>query len=112
MKNPSSENLGIHLWLDDIRDPVDYGMSDEDFVWIKNYSEAVKLIETGRVTWISFDHDLGEEKTGYDIAKYIEEKVYSGAIKCPEWKIHSGNPVGRANIELAMRSAKRFCDFP
>jgi DNA-binding PadR family transcriptional regulator len=42
---------------------------------------------------------LGEEKTGYDIAKFIEEQVYTGNMDCPEWQIHSSNPTGRKNIE-------------
>ena len=43
---------------------------------------------------ISFDHDLGEDKTGYDIAKYIVENN----INIGGFNIHSMNVVGRKNI--------------
>ena len=43
---------------------------------------------------ISLDHDLSEDKTGYDIAKYIvENQIKVGAVA-----IHSANPVGKFNI--------------
>jgi len=55
---------------------------------------------------------MGEGKTGYDVAKYIEQAsikmdgfAYLDKI---DWDIHSDNPVGRRNIEQAMRSADRF----
>ena len=45
--------------------------------------------------YISFDHDLGLSKTGYDVAKYIVENQ----IKIEGFQCHSMNPVGRRNIE-------------
>ena len=96
----------IRLFLDDIRDPKEYGV--HNVTWVKTYKDAIKQLETGNVSWISFDHDLGAEKTGYDVAKYIEENVFNGDLKCPEWQIHSANPKGRQNIELSMKSAERF----
>ena len=99
-------STGIRLFIDDLRDPKEYKVSD--VVWIKNYNDAIEQLKTGKVTWISFDHDLGSRKTGYDVAKYIEENVHDGNIPCPEWQIHSANPAGRQNIERAMKNAERF----
>ena len=45
-----------------------------------------------------FDHDLGVDKTGYDVAKYIVEHQ----IEIKGFKIHSANPVGRFNIRQLM----------
>ena len=86
---------GIKLWLDDNRDPKDpkiqnlFG-STGDEVWVKTMDEAIKYILQGNVEFISFDHDLdneGEnpsEKTGYDLANWIEEKAFDGTL----------NPIG------------------
>jgi hypothetical protein len=96
----------IRLFLDDMRDPKEYGL--HDVFWVKTYKDAIEQLKTGKVSWVSLDNDLGEEKTGYDVAKYIEENVFHGKLKCPEWQIHSANPKGRQNIEMAMNSAERF----
>lgn len=43
---------------------------------------------------MSFDSDLGETKSGYDIAKYLVENQ----IKIGAFRIHSMNVVGKKNI--------------
>ena len=50
------------------------------------------------ILYISFDHDLGEIKTGYDIAKYLVENEIKAY-----YNIHSANPVGRFNIEQLLQ---------
>lgn len=95
----------MKLWIDDIRDmPADFD------VWAKNYEEAVSALKTGKVTQVSFDHDLGDARafTGYDIARWIEEQSYLGNFKKVSWDIHSANPVGRKNIEAAMNNAAKW----
>lgn len=94
----------ISLWLDDLR------VMPEGFnTWAHNAEEAIRHLQTGRVRLISFDHDLGDgEGTGYTVAKYIERAVHDGEMICPEWRIHSANPVGVKNIKDAMLSAERI----
>jgi len=92
----------MYIYLNDLRDPPD------DVVLCRTAEEAIRLLESGQVTTIDFDHDLGEGMTGYDVAKHIEELVVAGRIPMPAWHIHSANPVGRMNIEAAMRSAERW----
>jgi hypothetical protein len=103
----------MRLWLDDIRDPPQEPY-DNWFPWLicRTAEEAIRLLEQKLVTSISFDHDLGEGLTGYDVAKWIEQAAANLEIGPVEWTVHSANPVGRANIEAAMRSACRFwgCD--
>lgn len=66
-------------------------------------------IISGDVTHISFDHDLGDfAGTGYEVAKAVEYWAFHKVISSITWEIHSANPVGRKNIEQAMRSAERF----
>lgn len=92
------------IFLDDVRNPPEHFQG----VICRTAEEAIKLIKTGQVTFISFDHDLGTNLTGYDVAKVIEEEVYYGQIKCPKWKVHSANPVGTQNIKQAMMNAERY----
>lgn len=100
----------MKIWLDDVRNPP-----DDSWTWVKNKSEAIPLLMSGDVTHVSFDHDLGEIHTGYDLAKDIEKWAFEDyhnmyAWKFPKltWDIHSANPVGRKNIEMAMRNAEKF----
>lgn len=46
-------------------------------------------------TWLDLDHDLGEEKTGYDICKFIVENQ----IPILGYHLHTMNSVGRQNME-------------
>lgn len=95
----------IQLWLDDVR-PMPFGFD----IHAKTEQDAIELLKTGNITHISFDHDLGnpENGTGYNVAKFIEEKAYYGKIPPLTWTIHSANPVGRKNIESAMNNADKF----
>jgi hypothetical protein len=86
--------LPLKIWLDDVR-PAPKG-----YLHAWNYESAIYLIEhlsclENGIELISFDHDLGENKSGYDVAKYIVENN----IKINRYKVHSANPVGRFNIE-------------
>jgi len=96
----------MQLWLDDIRDPKDHGRSGA--VWVKTAGEAIAILRQGKVSFISFDHDLGTELDGHDVATEIERLVHDGKIPMPGWAVHSANPVGEAEIAAAMRSALRF----
>lgn len=85
------------LFIDDIRNPFNY-IKDTDNVLViiaRTVHEALVGLNNYTFDIIMFDHDLGEERTGYDIAKYIVEnniKIKKG------FTIHSANPVGRHNI--------------
>jgi len=96
------------LWVDDIR-PMPEGFD----IWAKNYNDAIMALKSGQITHVSFDHDLsdikkGIEKTGYDIAIWVEEAAYNKKIPKLTYAVHSANPVGAAKIELAMRNAERY----
>jgi len=93
----------MKIWLDDIR-PMPEGF---DF-WCKDESEVRFLINHDNVTHVDFDHDLGSSYTGYDLAKYIEQRAFDRSLKPITWNIHSQNPVGRKNIETAMRNADKY----
>jgi hypothetical protein len=93
----------IRLWLDDVR-----AMPPRYTHWAKTASQAIKLLETGKVTECSLDHDLGNQvETGYDVAKWIEYHAHDGTLPKIRCKVHSQNVVGAKNIKMALQSAYR-----
>lgn len=82
------------LYVDDIRFPEYFHQIGAEITVARTYDEAIQYIDDS-YDIISLDHDLGEEKTGYDIAKYIVENQ----LKIGKVAIHSANPVGRDNIK-------------
>jgi hypothetical protein len=90
----------FRIFVDDIRIPL-----DEEWIIIKSYSDFIYFINNNdfnSIKEISLDHDLGlnedEEKTGYDIAKWLIEYSIDNNIILPLIKVHSANPVGSNNI--------------
>ena len=102
------------LWLDDVRPNPFIG---EDWLIAKNYDQAVKILEENDIYVAYLDHDLGywniddifdyenivlkdgyddEEKTGYDLVKWMEANNRFPTKMC---YVHSANIVG----------AKRMC---
>jgi len=112
----------MKIWLDDIRNPSYLeGEKDSDWVICRTAEECIGLLWLNRepIEWISFDHDLGEDRgTGYDVAKFLEMMAFvdrqgsgRGMILYPlKWSIHSANPVGCKNIQASMEQMKRFLD--
>lgn len=102
----------MKIWLDDIRP------APEGWTWIKDGVVVIGILRKDKfgnhqnsedVEEISFDHDLGEcYSNGYEVAKEIEEMAFRNYIKRIKWTIHSANPVGRANIERAMKNADKY----
>ena len=92
----------VRVWLDDERDmPIFYN------VHVKTAEEVISLIIAGSVTHISLDHDLGTMRTGYDVAKYIEQHAYNGGYRFGV-QIHTQNVVGKKNMTVAIHNAMRY----
>ena len=85
------------IWIDDLRPcpNVNYPtITCRDAVSTIDAIAACVYYNTEM--YISFDHDLGMGKSGYDVAKYIvEQQIPTNLV---HWRIHSANPVGAANI--------------
>jgi len=100
----------IHLWLDDIRDPENFGFPG--WLWVKTAEEAIAVFKTRRVEEASLDHDLtpdqmcrggilGEihedgQKSGYDVVRWLEEHPEFWPPK--KVQVHSANPAGSARM--------------
>ncbi len=99
------KNQPMKLYLDDVRP------TPENFQRVYNFDEFVKFIaDKGLPNFISFDHDLGEEKTGYDCAKFLVDYCLDQNLKLPEFYVHSQNPVGKENIEKLLDNFNKFKD--
>ncbi len=103
----------MKLYLDDLRVP------SEEFDFIaRSYEEAIGVIqEHGCMNYISFDHDLGADdeeqplKSGFDFAKWLVEADINGTYPLAKdftYKVHSQNPVGKANIIALLDGYLRF----
>jgi hypothetical protein len=102
----------INLFIDDERFPPNDG---REWVIARNYEEAIKILSETVPVYISFDHDLGEEKTGYDVAKWITFKDVDEKFQyLPDdfdFYVHSQNPIGRENITCTFETYLKFREF-
>lgn len=94
------------LWVDDLRDPPDD--LPEGLVWdvARSYQEAIDKLQESCYDVISLDHDLGEEKSGYDVLCWIEEKFHFGEKPVKLVYIHTANPEGARRMYLALYNLK------
>lgn len=92
------------LYVDDIRQVPNSFNDYYNVTKVTNYVDAIQELQKSCFEYIDLDHDLGEEKTGYDICKYIIENN----IQCKTLYIHTSNPVGRYNMEQLI---KRYTNF-
>lgn len=100
-------------------------------VWVKSYDEFVKFItENGLPDGICFDHDLGkatekellakgvskqearkrkgEEKNGYDCAKWLVDYCLDRDLDIPPFGLQTSNPVGRESISSLLSNYRDF----
>lgn len=109
-------NRKLVIWVDDKRDPfsdvwhpvaTNKSIFTEEpiIAWLKSYDEFVNWLnlsvndkEILFPALVCFDHDLGEEKSGMDCAKYLVNFCIENNLELPQYTCHSSNPVGRENI--------------
>lgn len=114
----------MKLWLDDVRDPAQFGAIG--YQWVKTVKESQDLLLTGEVERASLDHDLGacpqcmrdagcddaeawlikhggmampnceHFGTGYDLVCWMEQ---TGHWPKQKPRVHSMNPVGRQRMQ-------------
>ena len=101
----------MRVFLDDeLEAPERQKLAQGFDIWVTTAAEAIQLIAGGKVTEVSLDHDLGPEGigTGYDVAKFIEEKAFYQEIPRLKWRVHSANPVGRERMTVALQNADKY----
>jgi len=104
---------GYKLFLDDERNPADcigfYGFpkdlyQSDDWVIARSYRDFVFTIaeqwtmKGSCPVLISFDHDLGEDKSGKDCANWLVKHCLETNMLLPNIIVHSRNNVGVENI--------------
>jgi hypothetical protein len=93
----------MNVWLDDVRE-----MPEGFNLHVTTYDDAILSLMTGKVLFISFDHDLGDgKKTGYDVAQWIEQQAFQYLIPRLKWDIHSADSLDAQKITSTMESAER-----
>lgn len=83
--------------------------------WFRVYEphQAIALLQSGLVTHISLDHDLGDDDTigtGYDVVLWIEENVVLNGFVPPHMTVHSANSSARQKMEAGIRQIRKFYD--
>jgi len=74
--------------------------------WVRTLwpDETIALLETGQVTELSLDHDLGDDArgTGYDVILWIEEAVALRGFAPPKIAVHSANSSARLKMQAGI----------
>ena len=96
----------MRVYLDDERPAPD------GWVQVRWPDEAIRLLESGKVTHLSLDHDLGDDErgTGYDVVVWIEEATAVRQFDPPEIQVHSANSSARLKMEAGIRSIQRIAN--
>lgn len=97
----------MKIWLDDLRDPKDYG--HDDAIWVKSaqgiwslYMNLQVKSLTNEVTEIHFDNDLGTGPDGYYVFTRLESIISAGGFKGLEKiYVHTSNPAAAHKFMLA-----------
>lgn len=94
----------MKVYLDDERPTPD------GWVGARWPDEVVQLLETGQVTDLSLDHDLGDDErgTGYDVILWIEEAVALRGFRAPRLSVHSANSAARVRMEAGVAAIERL----
>lgn len=119
MQEVSGDKIHI-LWLDDERNPFNKIWTDwlhenlildwvrAEITWVKRYSQfAMYIEEWGVPDVICFDHDLGEEKTGYDCVKYLCYYCDENDEELPIIVYQTNNPVGKENMRKYIENFRK-----
>ena len=104
----------MRIWLDDLRDPKDYGYPDT--IWVKSAKGIWSLYMnlqikgiTNEVNEIHFDNDLGTGYDGYYVFSRLESMIAIGGFKGLEKiYVHTSNPSAAQKFMLAKDSLARY----
>jgi len=104
----------MRVYLDDER-PTPKG-------WVRTYSAraTIRLLQTGEVTELSLDHDLGGGTwdapefepfgNGYEVLVWLEEQVMVHGFKPPKLYVHTANSAARVRMEQAVEAIEAFVE--
>lgn len=88
----------MKVYLDDMREPP------PGWTLCRWPKEVIALLETGEVTHLSLDHDLGcDIRNGYDVLVWLEEAVALRGFRPPRIRVHTANPAAMERMHAAAR---------
>jgi len=72
--------------------------------------EVIQQLQTGQVTHLSLDHDLGDDQRGdgYDVLLWIEEAVALRDFQPPQIFLHTQNSAAEPRMQAALDSIQRL----
>jgi len=80
--------------------------------WVRTLwpDQTIALLETGQVTELSLDHDLGDDArgTGYDVILWIEEAVALRGFMPPKIAVHSANSSARMKMQAGIAAIEKL----
>ena len=86
----------------------DHDLADEHYITML---KDMQLNSTGQMLFEVADDivdiDYGDEKTGYECAKWLVDYCHDTGAKFPEFMVHSMNPVGSERIKQYIENAKK-----
>lgn len=93
----------MRVFLDDER------VTPEGWTRVWWPDEAIALLQSGEVTEISLDHDLGDDArgAGYDVVLWIEEAVVLRGFVPPKISVHSANSSAREKMQAGIEAIER-----
>jgi hypothetical protein len=93
-----------YLYLDDERTPIKHWYivrdADEMIDLLREYKNSIHSI--------SLDHDLGTERTGYDVLLWIEREIVENNYKPPIIELHTGNMSAMEKMRLATKKIREM----
>ena len=94
----------MKIYLDDER------LAPPGWVQARWPDEVIGYLESGEVTALSLDHDLGDDDrgTGYDVILWLEEAVATRGFKPPRVVVHSANTSARVKMEAGIEAISRL----
>ena len=94
----------LKIFLDDER------LTPVGWVHARWPEDAIALLQTGNVTHLSLDHDLGDDEhgTGYDVVLWVEEAVATAGFIPPVMTVHSANASARLKMQAGIESIKKM----
>jgi hypothetical protein len=101
----------MKVWLDDKCDVIGSDReTPEGWVGVKTAHEAITLLDAGKVTEISLDHDLSEQPkdNGNQVLLHIEKRVVEEGFSPPIIHVHTANLSARQKMELGVKSIERL----
>lgn len=105
----------ILLWIDDYRDPHENDWiifspigKNCKVVWTKSYIETINWLKYNWPYAICFDHDLNENKTGYNIALYVVNEIINNNKSIPKIDSQSANNIGKENIFKLFNNLNKY----